>query len=186
MIEAPSSQLVVTKLRAPAPRRRAIARARLLDRLALDPGTRLLLVSAPAGYGKTTLLAEWSHALVQSGIAVAWYTLDTSDDDPILFGSYLVASLSQALGRVSELSPVAQLLRSSPDSDLPRLLPAIINVVTSSDQPCALVLDDYHLISAPAIHSAVAFLLEHLPDSMLVVIGSRSDPPLPLGPTHLN
>ncbi|MCL4562704.1 MAG: LuxR C-terminal-related transcriptional regulator [Chloroflexi bacterium] len=112
--------------------------------------------------------------------AVAWYALDPSDDDSIPFGAYLIASLEQALGPTTELAHVAQLLRASPEIDLQRILQSVINAIVLSEQDCALILDDYHLITSPAIHSAVTFLLEHLPENMRVVIGSRSDPPLPL------
>lgn len=175
-----ASTLVFTKLRVPAVRPRIIPRARLVEKLTAETGASLTLVCAPAGYGKTTLLAEWSQALLQNGNAVAWYSLDASDDASILFGSYLVASLVQALGPVGGLEHAAQLLRSSPEVDLQRVLPAVINAVAASDRNCVLVLDDYHLISVPVIHSAVVFLLEHLPVNMRVAIGSRSDPPLPL------
>ncbi len=135
---------------------------------------------APAGYGKSTLLAEWSQSLQQNGIAIAWYALDSSDDTPILFASYLVASLAQALGPRAELTHITQLLRASPEIDLQRILPAIINTVAACDRNCVLILDDYHLIGAPAIHTAMAFLLEHLPENIHIALGSRSDPPLHL------
>ena len=180
MMDSLASPLILTKLRAPTPRPRIVSRTRLVDRLTLETGTGLVLVCAPAGYGKSTLLVEWSQSLSQKGVAVAWYALDASDDDPIPFGSYLVASLSQALGLASELARITQLLRSSPEIDLQGILPAVINAIVSSDQDCVLILEDYHVISAPAIHSAVAFLLEHLPDNLHIVIGSRSDPPLHL------
>jgi LuxR family maltose regulon positive regulatory protein len=177
-MDAQASPLILTKLRVPAPRPRIVPRGRLVERLALETGTGLVLVCAPAGYGKSTLLAEWSQSLLQKGVAVAWYALDVSDDALIPFGSYLIASLSQALGPTSELAHLTQLLRSSPEIDLQRILPAVINAIDSSDRDCVLILEDYHLISMPAIHSAVAFLLERLPQNMHNVIGSRSDPPL--------
>jgi len=180
IMEIPASILVLTKLCAPATRLRMVPRPRLLERLTAETGAPLVLVSAPAGYGKTTLLAAWRQSLLQNGAAVAWYALDASDDDPLLFGSYLVASLEQALGPTSGLAQVAQLLRFSPEVDLQRILSAVINAVASNDRHCVLVLDDYHLIGLPAIHKAIAFLLEHLPGNMRVAIGSRTTPPLPL------
>jgi LuxR family maltose regulon positive regulatory protein len=180
MIDTQAFPLVFTKLRGPTMRPRLVHRAPLLERLTPQTGTGLLLVCAPAGYGKSTLLAEWAQVLQQNGAAVAWYALDPSDDDPIAFGSYLVASLAQALGPTSELAHIAQLLRSSPEVDLQRILPAVINAVVAIDRTCVLILDDYHLISVPAIHAGIAFLLEHLPEKMCIAIGSRSDPPLPL------
>ena len=180
MADMLASPLVLTKLRVPTVRPRNIPRVHLIERLTVETGTGLILVCAPAGYGKTTLLGEWAQSLLQKGTAVAWYALDTSDDDPIPFSSYLIASLTHALGPIPELTQVAQLLRSSPETDLQRILPAVINAVVSSDRDCVLILDDYHLIGAPAVHSAIAYLLEHLPENMRIAIGSRSDPPLPL------
>ena len=180
MKDPPDSPLILTKLRVPTPRPRLIPRMRLVERLTLESGARLILVVAPAGYGKSTLLAEWAQSLLQKGAAVAWYALDATDDAPIPFGSYLIASLAQALGPASGLEHLAQRLRSSPEVDLQRLLPAVINAVEAIDRQCVLILDDYHLISGPAIHSALAFLLERLPENLHVAIGSRSDPPLPL------
>ena len=175
-----ASPLTVTKVRVPALRRRLVPRTRLVERLSSGTDAGLALVCAPAGYGKTTVLAELSQCLLQDGVAVAWYALDPTDDGAIAFGSYLIASFTQALGPATELGHVAQLLRSSPEVDLQRIVSDLINAIAASEHSCVLVLDDYHLIGSPAIHSAVAFLLEHLPQNMRLVIGSRSDPPLPL------
>jgi LuxR family maltose regulon positive regulatory protein len=179
-MEALATPLVLTKLRVPAVRPRMVSRVRLIDLFAPENGASFILVCAPAGYGKTTLLTAWARSLLKNGTAVAWYALDPGDDAPISFGAYLVASLAQALGSVPELARIAQLLRSSPEMDLRRILPAIINAVVACNQNCVLVLDDYHLISSPAIHGALAYLLEHLPENLRIAIGSRSDPPLPL------
>lgn len=176
----PGPPLVLTKLRVPALRARVISRARLIDLLAPKDGAGLVLVCAPAGYGKTTLLTEWAQSLTKNGAAVAWVALDAGDDDPIPFGSYLIASLVQALGPTSGLAQIAQILRSSPQTDLLRILPAAINAIDSSGRECVLILDDYHVISAPAIHAALAYLLEHLSENLRIAIGSRSNPPLPL------
>ena len=180
MTEAPAAPLILTKLRVPALRARLVRRARLVEQLALEPGSGLLLVCAPAGYGKTTLFVEWAHWLQKYGFAVAWYALDPADDDPLPFISYLVASLMQALGPLPGLVETAQLLRSAPETDLRRVLPAVVNAMAGCDRECVIILDDYHLISAPAIHSALAFLVEHLPENAHIAIGSRADPPLPL------
>ncbi len=179
-MEAAASPLVLTKLRVPAARPRLISRRRIVDLLAGDQTANFLLVCAPAGYGKTTFLAEWAHTLVKSGTVVAWYALDQGDDDPLPFGAYLIASLIQALGPLPGLTQAAHLLRSSTEIELQRILPALINAVLESGCNCVLILDDYHLISVPAIHSALAYLLEHLPGNLRLAIGSRSDPPLPL------
>ncbi len=174
------SPLVLTKIRMPRLRPRTINRPRLDHCLDPEPGTRLVLVSAPAGYGKTTLLTDWSHTLSERGTRVAWYALDQGDDDPLPFGSYLLASLSEALGPGAGLSSAVKLLRASPQIGLQKILPSIINALETSDYSTCLVLDDYHLISSPSIHSAVAYLVDHLPETARMVIGSRSDPPLPL------
>jgi len=180
MVASPDSPLVLTKLHVPTVRPRLIPRTRLVERLSLDTGASLTLVVAPAGYGKSTLLAEWAQSLLQNGTAVAWYALDAGDDDALPFGAYLLASLAQALGPVAGLADLAQRLRATPEMDLQRLLPPLINAVVACERDCVLILDDYHLISAAAIHSALVFLLERLPENMHLVIGSRSAPPLPL------
>ncbi|HET8564500.1 MAG TPA: AAA family ATPase, partial [Candidatus Binatia bacterium] len=179
-MEELASSLILTKLRIPAPRVGQIPRTHLIERLIREPQTGLIFVCAPAGYGKTTLLSEWARTLMQKGIAVGWFAIDSSDDDRLPFCTYLVTSLMQALGSTSELSRIAQLMRSSPEFDLMRIMGAIINAIASSERDCVLIFDDYHLIGSPAIHTAIAFLLEHCPENMRVVLGSRSDPPLSL------
>src|SRR5574341_1223514 len=179
-MEELASSLILTKLHIPAPRVGQIPRSHLIERLIREPQTGLIFVCAPAGYGKTTLLSEWARTLIQKGIAVGWFAIDSSDDDRLPFCTYLVASLMQALGSTSELSRIAQLMRSSPELNLMRIMGAIINAIASSERDCVLILDDYHLIGSPTIHTAIAFLLEHCPENMRVVLGSRSDPPLSL------
>jgi ATP/maltotriose-dependent transcriptional regulator MalT len=172
------SPLVLTKIRVPRLRPRLVERPRLLAALGMDAG--LVLVSAPAGYGKTTLLAAWSHTRAQAGLSVAWYSLDPSDNDSISFGSYVVASLCQVLESSAGLAQVAELLRSSPEVDQQKVMSAIINAVATSDRQCLLILDDYHLVTALPVHQSLAFLLEHRPDNLQIAIGTRSDPPLPI------
>jgi len=179
-MDLPISPIVLTKLRVPAARERMISRARLVDLLNAENDASLVLVCAPAGYGKTTLLAEWAQSLTKNGTTVIWYSLDPGDDDPIPFRAYLIASFIQALGPIPELAQLAQLLRTAPEMDLKYVLTTLINTILSSERECVLILDDYHLISVPAIHSALAYLCEHLPENLRIAIGSRSDPPLPL------
>src|SRR5512141_2541974 len=133
-MDTPASALILTKIRVPATRPRIVPRTRLVEQLTTEAGKNLILVCAPAGYGKTTLLAEWSQTLLQNGVAVAWYALDSDDDAPIPFGSYLIASLTQALGPTSGLAHIAQRLRSSPGLDLQKILPATPNALVSSDR----------------------------------------------------
>jgi LuxR family maltose regulon positive regulatory protein len=181
MMDTLVSPLVLTKIRVPARRPRLVARPRLLELLGQRSGASLVLVSAPAGYGKTTLLMDWAQALLGKGMAVAWYALDASDDDLIPFSAYLIASLAQALGESAELAHLGHLLRTSPGMDVQKVLQSAINAILLSGQECLLVLDDYHLIHSPDIHQAVGYLLEHLPENLRVAVGSRTDPPLPLG-----
>jgi LuxR family maltose regulon positive regulatory protein len=179
-MKADISPLVLTKLQTPLASKRLVSRTHLVELLSPRDGTNLILVCAPAGYGKTTLLAEWARSLSKTGVAVAWYALDEGDDDPIPFRSYLIAGFIQALGPIPELTQIAQLLRFSPEMDLQSILPAVINAILASQRECVLILDDYHLIGSPAIHSALAYLIERLPQNLRIAIGSRSSPPLPL------
>ncbi len=179
-METEASPLVFTKLSPPVSRQRAIPRERLMARLSTEDAPGFTLVCAAAGYGKTTLLADWARRMQQSGTLTAWVALDENDDSPITFAAYLAGSLIQALGPRPELTRLAQALRSSTEIDPGHVIAVIINAVMAAGQKCVLILDDYHLITSPAIHTSVAYLLEHLPGNMRVVIGSRSDPPLPL------
>jgi LuxR family maltose regulon positive regulatory protein len=180
LVDKQYSQLIQTKLYVPKLRSRIVDRRRLVEQTTTEPSIVLTLVSAPAGYGKTTLMVELTQALAQSGTAITWYALDSNDNDPNLFISYLVEGLGEALQIDTALAYVANLLRSSTEFNMEKILPVIINTVVSKGQKCLLVLDDYHFITSPVIHSALTFLLDHLPENMNVIIGSRSDPPLPL------
>jgi LuxR family maltose regulon positive regulatory protein len=170
------SLLLQTKLEVPPLRARTLARERLLAVLPPAIGTRLLLLSAPAGYGKTTLLAVWCRALLaQCDAAVAWLTLDERDNDPARFLAYLAVSLAQALG-LEDVAPIPSDLTTADTIALTQWA----NALAAADRHVVLVLDDYHVIHAPAIHAAVGFLVEHLPSRVCLAIGSRADPPLPL------
>jgi LuxR family maltose regulon positive regulatory protein len=179
-MEFSSSTIVLTKLCPPALRSAAIRRARLTQKIQLKPETGLILVSAPAGYGKTTLLVEWSGQLGQSGVGVVWYSLDESDSHPTLFATYLLTGLAQVLGLQSGLNPILQTLRSSPEIDFQKILPAVLNALLAAGREIVLVLDDYHLIHSAAIHRAIEYLLVHRPKNFHLAIGSRSRPALPL------
>lgn len=175
-----STALIQTKLRIPPSRSRVVQRPRLIQQLSLDQAAALVLVSAPAGSGKTTLLADWARRLQQMGTIVTWYALDEGDNSPATFGAYLLACLEQLPDIAGALEPLNQMLRSSPEIDLLRLLPTVINQIDIHDQEMVMVLDDYHLIHCAEIHQAVAFLLEHRPPRLHLAIGSRANPPLPL------
>jgi LuxR family maltose regulon positive regulatory protein len=173
--------LLTIKLYVPRVRRDLVPRARLVQRLDEGVTRKLALVSAPAGYGKTTLLAEWAAA---TEYPVAWLSLDREDDDPGRFWTYLIAALRQVEPSLSR--GILQTLRSLQGPPPPALLATLINQVDAlanerrSDGDLVLVLDDYHLVTSRSVHDGLAFLLDHVPPQLHLVIASRTDPPLPL------
>jgi LuxR family maltose regulon positive regulatory protein len=168
--------LIGTKLHAPRQRRGVIHRPRLTDRLAGRDQPTLTLVSAPAGFGKTTLLTEW-FAGVDDDRSVAWLSLDGHDNDPAVFVSYLVAALRTVAPDVG--AAALSLLQSSPAA-LEAVIATLLNDVDAVATDVVLVLDDYHVIESTELHQAVAFLLDRLPPQIHLVIASRADPPFPL------
>ncbi len=201
-----SIPILTTKLYIPPPRSQLIARPRLTDRLnqALRAGCKLILIAAPAGFGKTTLLSEWVHqkkaeggtplgqgrkdevetdvthssALILHPSRVVWVSLDEYDNDPVRFWSYIITALDRiqaGLGREA-----MSLLQATQAPPIETTLTALVNTMADVAHQCVLILDDYHLIEAQPIHQALTFLLEHLPPSMHLVVASRTDPPLPL------
>ncbi len=169
--------LLETKLHVPRLRRGLVARPRLSERLSRGAESALTLVSAPAGFGKTTLLAEWLAAAPADGRSVAWLSLDQRDNDPMLFWTYLVAALKTAApgvgaGALSLLQP--------PQPPGEAGLAALLNDLDAVSDDVVLVLDDYHVIDAREVQDGMAFLLEHLPPQIHLVIASRTDPALPL------
>ncbi len=175
--------LLVTKLSIPPRRDKLVARPRLMELLdaGLAPGRELILLSAAAGFGKTTLIAEWARR-VGSGSApagaVGWLSLDAADSDPARFFTYLLAALQAAEAAVGRT--VQAMLQSAQPPAPEALLGSLINDLASAPCPIVLVLDDYHLIQALAVHEQLAFLIEHQPPQLRVVLATREDPPLPL------
>ena len=169
--------LLVTKLHVPRRRPGFVPRPRLVGRLEEGLARGLVLVCAPAGSGKTVLLADWAR---HGGRPVAWLSLDVGDNDPARFWRHVVAALGQARPGIGELAgPVlGPLEASSPDG----LVMALINELAADprEDEVLLVLDDYHLIDSQPVHGSLLFLLEHLPPGLRMVLASRSDPPLPL------
>jgi LuxR family maltose regulon positive regulatory protein len=176
--------VLATKLFAPARRPQLVARARLAERLdtTLEAGHRLTLVSAPAGFGKTTLLADWLSHVAQSrtDTGLAWLSLDDGDNDLTRLLTHLVAAL-----RSVDLDVDGAAVESLHTVSTSAALTALVNDVASAGahtpgRRWILVLDDFHAIEAPDVHDAVTFLLDHLPDHLHLLIATRSDPPLPL------
>jgi LuxR family transcriptional regulator, maltose regulon positive regulatory protein len=175
-IGSPGLELVWSKLAAPAPRAELLPRASLQSLLEVGLGAKLCLVDAPAGFGKTTLLAQWRATA--GGGQVAWVSLDEGDDDPTRFWVYVVEALRTVEPGMGA-SALAALGR--PSADLYRVvLPGLLNELSRVGLPLFLVLDDYHLVTNPTCHQTLTFLLDHLPADVHVVLSSRSDPPLPL------
>jgi len=167
--------LLSTKWRIPPVRPARVPRPRLLERLNAAPHGKLTLVSAPAGFGKTTLIAEWASACPHP---VAWLSLDEGDNDPARFLAYLIAALQTLDPSIGvAVRPSLQVDLLQPPKDLVAML---INQVGAIEHRLVLILDDVHLIKAPAFYEALAFLLEHLPHNLHLVIATRADPPLPL------
>jgi LuxR family transcriptional regulator, maltose regulon positive regulatory protein len=174
-----SAPVLATKLYIPPPRPGAVPRPRLIDRL--NEGRHrtpsVALISAPAGFGKTTLVSEWIATLTGSEVRVAWLSLDEGDNAPARFLNYLVAALQTIAPQIGEATLVA--LQSSQPPPLDVLLTALLNDLTTLGD-VVLVLDDYHVIEAQPIDEALTFFVDHLPPNLRLVIASREDPQLPL------
>jgi LuxR family maltose regulon positive regulatory protein len=172
----PGSGLVASKLVAPAPRAELIPRADLLSLLQASLQFKLCLVEAPAGCGKTTLLAQWQAAA--GGGRVAWVSLDEGDNDPTRFWVCVVEALRTVEPGVG--AAALEALRR-PSADLYRaVLPGLLNELSRVGAPLVLVLDDHHLITTPTCHQTLAFFLDHLPTTVHLVLASRVEPPLPV------
>ncbi len=167
--------LIKTKLFIPPLRVDQVARPRLFDLLDAGAQRPLTLVSAPAGFGKTTLLASWS---AHTSLPIAWISLDEGDNDPARFVAYLIAALDSVLS--SELSEQFQAFTQSFRSSILPILVQLINHMVGESEPFVLILDDYQFIHSQDVHKAVSFLLEKIPACMHLVIATRSDPPISL------
>jgi len=180
-----STPILATKLYIPPPRSKAVLRPRLIEQLneGLSSGRKLTIISAAAGFGKTTLVSEW---VAGCGRPVAWLSLDEGDNDPARFLIYLVTALQTiALSEVEGIAAnigkeVLGALQSPQPPPIESILTALINEITNIPDNFILVLDDYHIIDSKPVDNALTFLLEHLPSQMHLVIATREDPHLPL------
>jgi LuxR family maltose regulon positive regulatory protein len=168
--------LLETKFYVPRARFDVVPRPRLSDAISRGAERKLTIVVAPAGFGKTTLVAAWLAGAANGQFA--WLSLDASDNNPTLFWTYLIAAV-QKVHPSAGIEAIAH-LRSSDPPPIESVLTTVINEIDSIDSDFTLVLDDYHVIDADAIHAAMTFLLDRLPRRMRVVIASRSLPPLAL------
>ncbi|WP_284981708.1 LuxR C-terminal-related transcriptional regulator [Arthrobacter sp. efr-133-TYG-118] len=169
--------LLETKLHIPGLRRALVTRRRLSDRLSQADEQTLILVSAPAGFGKTTVLIEWLAEAPANGRSLAWLSLDQRDNDPTLFWTYVVAALDKAS---NGLGAKALAILRSPQSSTEDFLTTLINELQAVPDRFVLVLDDYHVIESQDVQEGLAFLVENLPAQLQLVIASRADPALPL------
>ncbi|MEM6839366.1 MAG: hypothetical protein AAF609_21295 [Cyanobacteria bacterium P01_C01_bin.120] len=166
--------LLETKLYCPQWSADRVSRRRLID--LLQPQRKLTLVSASAGFGKTTLLAEWIAAVPKR--AIAWVSLDASDNTPATFWTYVIAALQSIQPNLGERA--LSLVHSSQPPEIEAILMTLLNELMVIKADATLVLDDYHVIETQAIHDGLGFLLSHLPPQMHMVIASRAAPPLSL------
>ena len=175
-IAAPEAVVLETKLARPRVRSEHVARRDLLGILR-SGSPRLTLVAAPPGFGKTTLLAEWAAAL--DGPAAAWLSVDEDDNDPARFFAYMTAALRRVEPELGGRALAA--LRSQSAHLVEVVLPLLLNDLAGLDRDLVLVVDDYHLITNPEVHEALAYLIARSPPAFRLVLATRADPPLPLG-----
>ena len=175
----PPTPLLATKLYLPRPQRRAVPRPRLVDRLNRGKDSVLTLVSAPAGFGKSTLLAAWLAAepAAAGKHSAAWLSLDAGDNDPALFWTYVITALRTAAPTLGTGALAALQTRTASSQEV---LTGLLNDLAALERDVVLVLDDYHAIESRDVHDGMAFLLDHLPPRLHLVLASRADPPLPL------
>ncbi len=167
--------LLLTKLFIPPPRPNIVLRPRLIERLNEGLQRKLSLISAPAGFGKTTLVSEW---IANCGSQVAWLSLDEGDKDLVCFLSYLIAALQTIKAGIGEGLLAA--LQSPQPPPAEAILTTLINEISAIPEHFLLILDDYHLIDSQPVDQSLAFLVEHQPPHMHLVIATREDPSLPL------
>jgi LuxR family maltose regulon positive regulatory protein len=172
-----SAPILATKLYVPPPRPGIVPRPHLIERLddGLAKGASLTLVSAPAGFGKTTLVSEW---IASCGRPVAWLSLDEGDSDPVRFISYLIAALQTIKSGIGESLLTALQAHQPPSNEV--ILTTLLNEINTISGKFILVLDDYHTIDSKAVDDALSFILVHQPPQIHLVIASREDPSLPL------
>ncbi len=175
---AVENQLLATKFYVPVALGHLISRPRLTALLDESLKRPFTLVSAPAGFGKTTLLSTWSQSLPASSPRVAWVSLDEEDNDPRLFWTYVLTALQK-----QEPEPFTSLLMQLQSPQVPpltSLLVELINLLVEGTDHFLLILDDYQLITEEQVHTTLAYLIEHLPPQLRIIVATRADPPLPL------
>jgi ATP/maltotriose-dependent transcriptional regulator MalT len=181
-------ELLATKLFIPTIRPELVSRPRLIEQLNNGLHCRVILISAPAGFGKTTLVGDWVGNLnkdhekeSRADCRIAWLSLDESDNDLTRFLTYFIAALNQIKGIEATFGKGAiNMLRSPQLPPIETILTSLINEIAAIPDKIIFILDDYHLIDAQPVHDAISFLLENIPLQMHLVIATREDPLLPL------
>ncbi len=181
-----SQSLLKTKLYIPQTRPQLVPRPHLLERLNQGVRGKLIVVSAPPGFGKSTLITTWIDHFSKNGtgndsiqpVDFAWVSLDELDNDPVRFWTYVFAALETVQPALT--TDANTLLHDPQTPSIEISLTALINAVVDASYPVVLVLDDYHLIESEAIHQALTFLLDHLPPQLCLIMTTRTDPPLSL------
>ncbi len=163
--------ILATKLYIPRLRPEVVSRPRLLGRLNEGLHRNLTLISAPAGFGKTTLVSQWVEGIERP---IAWLSLDEGDNDPTRFLRYLVAAVQTIAATLGE--GVLSALESRQPPPTETILTALLNDITTISDQFVLVLDDYHVLASQPVDQALTFLLDHLPPHMHLVIATREDP----------
>ena len=167
--------LLTTKLYIPPTRPDLVPRPRLTEQLNEWMERKLILISASAGFGKTTLLSDWIH---HREIPAAWFSIDKGDNDPVHFLNYVIVALQTIEANIGKAA--LTMLQSPQLPPIESILTTLVNDIASVPKDFVLVLDDYHLVDTGQIHEMIEFLLEHLPHQMHLVLATRSDPPLSL------
>ena len=175
-------QLLATKFFIPSPSHPLIPRPHLTSLLLQGLRRKLIFISAPAGFGKTTLLSAWAQSVPEENSEpplIAWVSLDEGDNEPVLFWTYVLTALDNR--QPGLCTPLLNYLQAQPTpTPLRYVLQALINSLVNTARQFFLILDDYHVITTPEIHSSLTYLLEHLPPQLHIMLATRADPPLSL------
>jgi len=172
------NQLLATKFFVPVASHPLISRPRLNALLQESLNHPLTLISTPAGFGKTMLLSAWGQSLPPSRALLAWLSLDEEDNEPQQFWLNVLTALS--MHQPERFTPLLKYLQSPQTPPLKYVLTALVNLLVDRTEHIVLILDDYHLITEPQVHTTLAYLVEHLPSQLHIILATRTDPPLPL------
>jgi LuxR family maltose regulon positive regulatory protein len=167
--------LLETKLYIPTPRHNLLLRPHLIERLNEGNSSKLTLLSAPAGFGKSTLLSQWVSTITHP---VSWLSLDANDNDPYRFLTYLISAIQKIDPNIGQ--EALEILHSSQNPPYEVILTLLINEISQISEHISLILDDYHFIDDEQIHIIISFIVDYMPRSMHLVVSTRLDPPLPL------